>query len=937
MDGYAKPFRKDRDKYGGGILIYVKEGIACKELKLQPYDERTEGICLEINLRKNKWLLFAGYNNYKMNISSFLNCIGPTLDHYMSSLERFILLGDFNSEVNENDLREFCDTYHLQNLVKEPTCFKNPANPSSIDVILTNKPLSFQNTTILESGLSDHHKLTATVLKTFVPKRAPYQIKYRDYRKFNDKGFKQELADKFNDISRNLCYNDFESNFIDTLNKYLPIKTKTVRFNNSPFMNKDLSKAIMTRFRLKNKYNKNPNDLNRYNYKRQRNYCVNLSKRVKKAYYSNIDVRKVNDNKKFWDTIKPFFSDKNISKKYISLIEKDTIITDDSSLADTFNSYFSSITNNISGEARCATGETLSIDDIIQKHKNHPSIISIMKHNKNENKFSFSLKSHDEIKETINGLNVKKPTTFKNIPAKVIKQYSDLCSKPLHILYNDSICKSTFPDPMKQADITPCHKKNDKCNKENYRPISILSSLSKIFEKKMYDDIYQFMLPKLSPYLCGFRKGYSTQYCLTVMIERFKKALDNRDKFGALLTDLSKAFDCLNHELLIAKLHSYGFDRAALKLVLSYLSNRKHRTKVNNEFSDWANILFGIPQGSILGPLLFNIYINDIFYFLQEDTIANFADDTTPYCTKSTYEELIGNLQIDCDILIDWFHQNFFKLNAEKCKLLISNKQDDISLVIKNEQITCEKSVKLLGIRIDNKLTFNEHITNICKKVSQKLHALARVSRYIDQEKLRLILKAFIESQFSYCSLIWMFHCRSLNNKINKLHERALRLVYKDKNLSFRELLEKDNSFTTHERNLQKLAIEMYKVINNESPTFMQAIFPTVEKTYDLRKNRTFKGENVRTTLYGTETLKYRGPKTWELVPHDIKMSANLWEFKRRIKNGNQRDANADYARYSSKILAISKPTTCKYFNFYVNIKSRAILIYIYLYPTVIL
>ena len=177
-------------------------------------------------------------------------------------------------------------------------------------------------------------------------------------------------------------------------------------------------------------------------------------------------------------------------------------------------------------------------------------------------------------------------------------------------------------------------------------------------------------------------------YCLVIMLERFKKALDKKNKFGALLTDLSKAFDCLNHELLIAKLNAYNFDNSSLEVIRSYLSNRKHRTKINNTFSEWAEIFAGIPQGSILGPLLFNIYMNDIFYFVCE-SITNYADDTTPYSIKSNYDELIESLEVDSETLLEWFKINCFKLNAGKCKLLISNKYNGFSMDIEGETIVC--------------------------------------------------------------------------------------------------------------------------------------------------------------------------------------------------------------------------------------------------------
>ena len=169
-------------------------------------------------------------------------------------------------------------------------------------------------------------------------------------------------------------------------------------------------------------------------------------------------------------------------------------------------------------------------------------------------------------------------------------------------------------------------------------------------------------------------------------------------------------------------------------------------------------------------------------------------------------------------------------------------------------------------------------------KANQKFHALKRIAKYLDSNKLRILMKAFIESQFNYCPLIWMFHSRQLNNKINKLHERALRLVYKNPNLGFQELLNLDNSFCIHHRNLQKLTIEMYKVKNKICPPLFQEIFPTHENSYNLRNNRCWQTINIRTEEFGTETLLFRGQKTWQLLPDEIKNSKSLISFKNQVK-----------------------------------------------------
>ena len=210
-----------------------------------------------------------------------------------------------------------------------------------------------------------------------------------------------------------------------------------------------------------------------------------------------------------------------------------------------------------------------------------------------------------------------------------------------------------FPSDLKLADVTPVYKKKSKNSKDNYRPVSILSNISKIYERCIYDQNQLFFDSLLSKYQCGFRRGYNAQHCLVSLIEEWKKSVDNDTAFCALLTDLSKAFDYLPHELFIAKLDAYSFDKSSLKLIQNYFSNRNQRVNINDRYSSWRQILFRVPQGSILGPLLFNIFICDMFYFLEDFDIANYADDSTPYCAGKSAEFVANNLEQSSAILFE--------------------------------------------------------------------------------------------------------------------------------------------------------------------------------------------------------------------------------------------------------------------------------------------
>ena len=231
--------------------------------------------------------------------------------------------------------------------------------------------------------------------------------------------------------------------------------------------------------------------------------------------------------------------------------------------------------------------------------------------------------------------------------------------------------------------------------------------------------------------------------------------------------------------------------------------------------------------------------------------------------------------------LFEWLETNMFKANLGKSHHILSSKDTTKASVINGIVVPNENQVELLGITFDNALSFDIHVTKLCKQASRKLQALSRISIYMDMEKRRILMNSFFLSQYSYCPLIWMFHSRTLNNRINKLHERCLRVVYRDFNSSFEQLLSKDNSFTIHKRNIQNLAIELFKVKMGLAPKFMNDIF-IVKESSRYPSKQIFATHNVRTVTYGINILSHMGPKIWLLIPNEIKASCTLSVFKRK-------------------------------------------------------
>ena len=350
--------------------------------------------------------------------------------------------------------------------------------------------------------------------------------------------------------------------------------------------------------------------------------------------------------------------------------------------------------------------------------------------------------------------------------------------------------------------------------------------------------------------------------------------------------DLSKAFDCLPHNLLmlkleayglsenslkllnsylenrgqrikignnysewdtlikgvpqgsILKLEAYGLSENSLKLLNSYLENRRQRIKIGNNYSEWDTLIKGVPQGSILGPVLFNVFINDIFHFVQDSTIYNYADDNTLFYSDTNLNTVVKTLENDSINLIDWFSKNLMKANPDKFQAIAigpKTNKHNLSFDLKGNKITCEENVKLLGITVDSHLNFDKHISEICKKASQQLNILKRIGKYLNRLGRLTIYYSFILSNFNYCPVTWHFCSEKNTKKIEKIQERALRFIYEHYENTYENLLKKSKLPSLKIRRLRTIAVETFKIIHKQSPSYLHDLISIKDQKYNFR------------------------------------------------------------------------------------------------------
>ncbi len=639
IDGYNL-YRNDNTRDGGGgLLCYIRSDIPSYSLK--PPCGPMEALQVNCVFNKQKWSLLCAYRKPSVSQTAISDHLDKVIDKSLNTCDKYIVLGDLNCNMlkpGDNAVSRLCQDYNLTNIIKDPTCFKGDP-PSLIDVMLLSDNKKCKTGVVTPCPLSDFHHFITGVLDIDLPRTMTRRILYRSYKHFDPIKFGDDLRQapfhtgEVLDLDTHMWF--FQQLFLSILDKHAPIKTRTIRTNRVPHMTKAWKSAIYKRNQAHNTYRQYKTDKNWEIYRKLRNDCVQQSRIALRDYFSEKCTTENGPSKEFWSTIKPYFSKKGKQNDTIQLDVDGQIITDPLEVAETFNTYFTNVAKDIGKDS-----------PYIDNTDNHPSLTTIDQHvhDIGLDTFSFRTTTEKDLLDIIKRLPTGKAPGYDNITTKCIKAVDSIISMPLVTLTNRMFAESIFPDPLKHADLTPIYKKSNKLLAPNFRPVSVLIAFSKIFELAMSDQFDPHLSKLYSIFISAYRKQIGCSSTLTHLVETWREALDKDCFVGVVMMDLSKAFDCLPHELVVKKLERYRFDQKSCNLLRSYLENRTQKVKIGDVRSSSGILTKGVPQGSILGPKIFNCFINDLLIELSRYCVpGNYADDNTVCCIHKNRHTMLNN------------------------------------------------------------------------------------------------------------------------------------------------------------------------------------------------------------------------------------------------------------------------------------------------------
>ena len=868
---WSKPDKPNQIKKGGGVCLYLSDHLNSSTVKYQSFDRSNNDIEIQwveiMNENCKNFIIANGYRPPDGNVVHFLEYLELTLDSLDLTKNYLFLMGDFNIDFldkrseNTKKLKSILKQYGIDQLINKPTRYSE-LKDSCLDLVCSNLE-HIANSVVCNINLSDHEMVLITRKKINI-KKEKNSFSGRSYKDYDKVNFTERLLNQDwqvfdTETDPEILWNTMVNNIMNCIDKMCPLKNFKVRASDKPWFTNELLEQIKDKDKALKRAKKTGKSNDWKIARRLRNDCLREVRRAKTDFIQNELNTNWNDSKKFWQQINTILP-KNTNSSTIKLIDEDTPVHTDK-VSDFINKYFSNIGSKLAesiNEPWAYNG--IRSDNIL------PDITTTV----------------EEVKRLTKEIDTAKSSAIINISSKIIKDTFESIPILLTRLFNLSLRQGIVPRSWKSAIVIPLKKEGNSPDVNNLRPISLLPIQIKLLEKivhtRLLEHLEQYNL--LDDKQGGFRPEHSTIDTIVKFTENLYKNLNSGRTTIAVYIDLRKAFDTVNHHILLQKLDLLGIQGSNFEWLKNYLQDRTQCTLANNVCSSKLNISCGVPQGSVLGPLLFLTYVNDMKNVLVNSSHYLYADDTVIFISGENTIEVVNKLQVDLSRFDKWCKGNRLTVNTKKSNFVIYgtksrvSKIHNVELELNGDKLVRVPFYKYLGVFLDTTLNFNKHIDVSKKLICHKLYLLSKIRKHITEATATRIFQSMITPLIDYGDIIYSGTSANNLDKLQSLQNRGLRVCTNENNYLSADLLHQRCKIpdlnTRRTYNLRKY---MFKQKSN-----MNIV---VQREIRTRMHDSVVYETCRPILekYKKGAI-YRGIKEWNSLDVDVRNIDSFTEFK---------------------------------------------------------